>query len=213
VLAHAAASCGFQATSSATTDSLASAFSGFTATAVALRKVVAQALASIGSAATALASVVPTYDASPNPGGGDDQLVPTAGLMNLPRWHAIIRQGIEDEIVIPRGITIGWDNAPVDQPESSMWISAQILDGPVRSVDRGTTLRRRCSGKFRVNVHAPLNSGTKDAWRLVDDLALSFRAASDVGVRYGVPTARTVGRSGRHWLIVVDIPYLVDEIA
>ena len=130
----------------------------------------------------------------------------------LSTWHDVIRARIDD-YATAQGLEVAWDNAPFTETDGEMFIACRIVDGPIRSVEVGPTLRRRCSGKAIVEFRAPIGTGTRDVLRAVDALALEFRAASDSGVRFGVPSARTVGRSGRHWLVIVDVPYRVDEIA
>lgn len=130
----------------------------------------------------------------------------------LSTWHDVIRARVDD-YATAQGLEVAWDNAPFTETDGEMFIACRIVDGPIRSVEVGPTLRRRCSGKAVVEFRAPIGTGTRDVLRAVDALALEFRAASDSGVRFGVPSARTVGRSGRHWLVIVDVPYRVDEIA
>lgn len=135
-----------------------------------------------------------------------------ASAQTLSTWHDVIRSRV-DAYATAQGLEVAWDNAPFTETDGEMFIACRIVDGPITSVEVGPTLRRRCSGKAIVEFRAPIGTGTRDVLRAVDALALEFRAASDSGVRFGVPSARTVGRSGRHWLVIVDVPYRVDEIA
>lgn len=142
-----------------------------------------------------------------------DVPTPTAyTAQTLSTWHDVIRSRL-DSFATAQGVDVAWDNAPFTETDGEIWLACRIVDGPIRSVEVGPTLRRRCTGKAIVEFRAPIGTGTRDVLRMVDDLALEFRAASDSGVRFGVPSARTVGRSGRHWLVRVDVPYRVDEIA
>ena len=131
----------------------------------------------------------------------------------LPQWHNAIRTVIYDDLATPQGVEVAWDNVDVSQPDDAWWVALEIFDGPVRTVEVGTTLRRRVSGTFRLGVYAPLNTGTRASLRMVDELASVLRSARGSGVRYGVPTARTIGRSGKHWLVIADVPFTSDEIA
>lgn len=133
--------------------------------------------------------------------------------MGLAEWHATIRSLLYYEFAVPLGAYISFENVEPSQPDGLLWMSADILDGPVQLVELGSPKRLRVSGRVRVSIHAPLGTGVRDSMRMVDALASAIRAASDFGVRFGVPSARTVGRSGRHWLVIVDVPYRVDEIA
>lgn len=135
-----------------------------------------------------------------------------ASAQTLSTWHDVIRSRL-DSFATAQGVTVAWDNAPFTETDGELFLACRIVDGPIRSVEVGPTLRRRCTGKAIVEFRAPIGTGTRDVLRMVDDLAFEFRAANDSGVRFGVPSARTVGRSGRHWLVIVDVPYRVDEIA
>lgn len=128
-------------------------------------------------------------------------------------WHAVIRTLVQDELATPEGVELAFDNVRATQPDDELWLALEILDGPVRSVELGSPIRRRVNGRFRVGIYAPMGSGVRDAMRMADTLASVVRAASQSGIRYGVPRARTLGRSGRHWLVVVDVPFSADELA
>jgi hypothetical protein len=134
-------------------------------------------------------------------------------MTTLTGWHNSIRTMVYDDVATPEGLTLALDNVNTAQPDDEIWLALEILDGPVRSVELAGQLRRRCDGRFRLAVYAPLNTGTRDALRVADLLASVTRTASGPGLRYGVPQARTVGRSGQHWLVVIDCQFQADEIA
>lgn len=134
-------------------------------------------------------------------------------MTTLTSWHTSIRSMVYDDVATPEGLTVAFDNAEAVQDPDEIWLGLEIFDGPVRSVELAGQLRRRCDGRFRLSVYAPLNTGTRDALRIADLLASVTRTASGPGLRYGVPQARTVGRSGSHWLVAIDCPFQADEIA
>jgi hypothetical protein len=127
--------------------------------------------------------------------------------------HDTIRDAFDDLVATPQGVTVAWDNAVPATPDDELWCSAAVLTGSATTASSGTTRIRRQVGIFKVKVCAPLSTGDRDAWRFVDVVCDQMRAASIGGVCFAVPSVHVLGRQGRWWQVVVDLPFRVDEVS
>lgn len=147
-----------------------------------------------------------TFDRATNIGGA----APPVG-----QAHDVLRSAFDDRIVQAQGLEARWDNSAVPPPDASPWVRVAVATNPSVRADSASRARstRRYSGSLRCVVHVPLGTGDRDAWRLADTLADAFRAASAYGVSFSQATARRLGRRGKWWTVLVEIPFRVDEKA
>jgi hypothetical protein len=139
--------------------------------------------------------------------------VTASGQPRVGAAHDAIRAHIDEQWAVPNDLDVVWDNYAPDPPDALAWARVNVLTGQSAVTDHGRTRRRRYPGIVKVSIHLQLGRGDKTGWRLADALADATRAASPSGVRFGTASARRLGRRGRSWVIVVDVPFRVDELA
>lgn len=138
---------------------------------------------------------------------------PPSGVMTLGVAHDAIRSRLNDYVAVPESIPFVWDNFAHDPAGAALWCRASIVQGVSRIVGHGRSKRRRYVGVVKVAICRKLGRGMKQSWRTADAIASATHAASRMGVRFGIASARSLGRRGKNWFVVVDVPFTFDEIA
>tara|TARA_R110002096_G_C14661938_1_gene728448 strand:- start:42970 stop:43944 length:975 start_codon:yes stop_codon:yes gene_type:complete len=153
----------------------------------------------------------------------DDVSIPTntGGGFALPDFEALhnaVRTRFEAQVETPEGVIAIYDNSPVDPPENALSVRVAVRPGLSFRAENGGRdgcNRFRTPGVLMATILAPLETGDRDALRLVDVINTAFRAVTASGVTYQTPRVTNEGRDedGRWWQIVVTCPFYSDDIA
>lgn len=134
--------------------------------------------------------------------------------------YSAIRARFEAQVQLPLSLPTVYDNGPDTHPDDSLWArwTIQVPPGGTRQVQISVPVDRT-TGVAIAQVFQPVAQGDKAALDAGVAIANAFRRVTDNGVRFKVPTVRTVGRDGgaggaggKWWQVNVICPFECDEI-
>jgi hypothetical protein len=123
--------------------------------------------------------------------------------------HSVARARFNTLVASPLSLPVAWDNAPFDEPDDALWARVAVRLG---SPFRPTSDRYRQPGQLIASIYAPLEGGDQASWETADVVVAAFRAVTASGVKFLVPRATSVGRSGRWWQTNVACPFRADDV-
>ena len=121
--------------------------------------------------------------------------------------------------LIVGGLSVHYDNAPYDKPDSARWVRLKIVTDASNQADFGASTKRfRIPGSMLVEIFAPIEQGNKEVLELGDFIANVFRSidiltASSESVTFKTPSVNQRGRIGNQWQIDVICPFNFDHFA
>lgn len=110
---------------------------------------------------------------------------------------------------------VAWDNVPFTAPEKGSWIRPAVVVDFSENVNIGSILnsRERHSGNYIIQLFSPLNEGTGDHTRLIDDmikLLTNKQIEQNILTYAGSP--RRIGDEGNGWYQSnILIPFTADQ--
>lgn len=125
--------------------------------------------------------------------------------------HNAIRSRFETQVETPQSITAVYDNGPDEHPDDALWVRWTVLPGASNQIELGANPSYRTVGVAVAQIFQPIKQGDKAALELADVIVTTFRAVTDTGVKFLVPSVRVVGRDGAWWQVNVTCPFQCDE--
>lgn len=111
---------------------------------------------------------------------------------------------------------IKFENVQFKQPATGTWVSITILRGDGEQASLGQTKLERQYGVVAFQVFVPENTGTRNAQRLMDKIALIFRnktvLSDGVTVIFRAPNAVTPGRRIGYHQLNMGFPFQAEKL-
>jgi hypothetical protein len=106
---------------------------------------------------------------------------------------------------------VKYDNMDFTPPANSAFVEISIIDGDQVPVSVGSSVLYRNLGFISVNIHVPLNTGTKAINQYEDTVAGIFRSQQFSGITCRNVTVNTVGEVNGRFVKNVSIEFFRDE--
>lgn len=131
------------------------------------------------------------------------------GLPTMEEIQNVIRQHFKEEFADVQSISVQYDNAHFEPPDSEPWVRLSILGGSTLRTESG---RYRTTGVIDASIFTPVGIGDQRALSLADLITNVFKPSTVHGVKFRLPSVSSVGTSGRYWQVTVSCPFLVNEV-
>ncbi len=138
-----------------------------------------------------------------------DDYSPSIGVSGtVESAHNVIRTQFKELVADVLGIQVQYDNVALEPPDNEAWVRLTILDGDSTRSSYGTY---KTTGVVDISVFIPLGEGDQEAFSIADRIVNAFLPATVQGVQFRVPSASSIGRSGRFWQVSVTCPFQIIE--
>ena len=127
--------------------------------------------------------------------------------------HNVIRSRFKALVEDVETLATQYDNEGEDHPEDALWCRFTIRTGESDRADLGVTPPRdRTVGVAIAQLFDPLEKGDKTILAMADKIKTAFKAVTDTGVTFRVPSITIVGRDGKWWQVNVTCPFYADVV-
>lgn len=108
-----------------------------------------------------------------------------------------------------------YDNAPepTGLDQNAIWAEVHVLPGETFRVEMGPGGIKRTAGILQVILYAPVESGTKALYDIVDLIEPEFDSKTLLGVQYFTPSTTNAQRTEDKsmWKAIVSCPFWYNE--
>ena len=104
------------------------------------------------------------------------------------------------------------DNVPFDDKSHDYFVEVRVLNYSTKNAIVGVG-RKRHEGVFSVVIYAKQNTGAGLAYSYADDVGTIMDNLSETNLfTYASETRRAGEEEGGRYVLIVDVPYLSDEV-
>ena len=131
-----------------------------------------------------------------------DALSPT-----IDQAHATLRTQLQTQVGDVLSLPILFDNAP-EVDTSDAWLRCAIITGTTVRTGSGES---RTAGIVDVSIFTPLGEGDNQGVTIAEAVVQAFLPSTVQGVKFLLPSASSIGSSGRFWVNTVTCPFVINE--
>lgn len=95
--------------------------------------------------------------------------------------------------ILPKGLFVAWDGVQAEPPQKALWVRPTCLPGGVLDGEKGKDGYAPRLGLYYVEVMAPKDSPTKEAWALAAAIEKAFRREQVECINLGDPHTTNLG--------------------
>lgn len=132
-------------------------------------------------------------------------------MPNFAAIGSVIRTRFETLVEGPLSLPTVYDNAPDPHLDDAAWARLTINYGDSRLLEIGARPSYRTIGSAIAQLFYPVETGDGDALEAADVVSSAFRRVTVTGVKFLVPSVKSVGRTEKWWQVNVTCPFQCDE--